>query len=86
MANTKAGAPAQEYNIWDDKVTFKIPKTRELKDDVRIIVNGRVFTIQRGVWVDLPRPVFEVLVDKENAEAARDEYIEEHETKDTDNN
>lgn len=68
--------PDPEYNIWEDMVPFIIPKDRNTKEDVSVSVNGRSFIIKRGVPVDLPRPVFEVLRNREDALAVRDAYDE----------
>ena len=42
-------------------VRIKLPKTRELQDDVFVSVNQRTWLIQRGVYVDVPACVAEVL-------------------------
>lgn len=72
---TEAPAP---YDPWEDKVPFMIPKDRNKKGDVLVSVNDRDFLIKRGVPVDLPRPVYDVLVDQMMAEEQRDAYIEEN--------
>ena len=63
------------------KVTIKLYKDQNIKDDVQVFVNGRQYIIKRGVSVDVPREVFEVL---QNQEKMRDHiaaYNEEHEQK-----
>ena len=42
-------------------VRVKIPKTKELQDDVFVSVNNRTWQIQRGVYVEVPVCVAEVL-------------------------
>lgn len=42
-------------------VKIKLPKTKELKDDVFVSVNFRTYQIQRGVEVEVPDFVAEVL-------------------------
>ena len=64
-----------------DTVTIKLYKDQNIKDDVQVFVNGRQYIIKRGVSVDVPREVFEVL---QNQEKMRDHiaaYNEEHEQK-----
>lgn len=64
-----------------DKVTIKLYKDQNIKDDVQVFVNGRQYIIKRGVSVDVPREVFEVL---QNQEKMRDHiaaYNEKHEQK-----
>ena len=51
----QAGAPAEQT------VRIKIPKTKELQDDVFVSVNNRTWQIQRGIYVDVPACVAEVL-------------------------
>lgn len=69
------------YDPWTDMVTIKIPRDRNNKEDVQVIVNGRRFVIMRGVDVEVPRPVFDALRDQEEAQFARDNYIDENEIK-----
>lgn len=63
------------------KVTIKLYKDQNIKDDVQVFVNGRQYIIKRGISVDVPREVFEVL---QNQEKMRDHiaaYNEKHEQK-----
>lgn len=71
------------YDPWKDMVTIKIPRDRNTKEDVQVIVNGRNFIIMRGVDVEVPRPVFEALRDQEEAQFARDAFIDANEIKPT---
>lgn len=71
------------YDPWTDMVRIKIPRDRNIKEDVLVIVNGRRFVIMRGVDVDVPRPVYEVLRDQEEAQIARDAFIDANEIKAT---
>ena len=79
-AAKKAATP---YDPWSDMVSIKIPRDRNNKEDVQVIVNGRRFVIMRGVDVDVPRPVFEALRDQEEAQIARDAFIDANEIKAT---
>ncbi|WP_407382796.1 hypothetical protein [Ruminococcus sp.] len=89
MANTKRNANTPEnkentkktetpYDPWADTVSIKIPKDRNKKEDVTVSINDKSFLIQRGVEVDVPRPVYDALVDQERAIEERDAYIEEN--------
>lgn len=60
-----------------DKVTVKLPRAVAGEGNyITASVNGKVYKIQRGVPVEVPAAIAEVIV---NSEAARDmavEYIE----------
>ena len=65
-------------DIWDQMVPVKIPKDRNIKEDVVVSVNDKSYMIKRGEWVDVPRPVADALEDQMRAQEARDAYIEEN--------
>lgn len=46
-------------------VTIKLPLTRTEKDDVWVAVNGKSMQIKRGVEVEVPKCIAEVLQHKE---------------------
>ena len=46
-------------------VKIRLPKTKKEKDDVFVSVNFRTYQIQRGVEVEVPDFVAEVLYNKE---------------------
>ena len=46
-------------------VTIKLPITRTEKEDVWVAVNGKSMQIKRGVEVEVPRCIAEVLEHKE---------------------
>ena len=48
-------------NAGPKMVTIRIPKTKERKDDVFVSVNMRTWLIKRGVEVEVPECVAEVL-------------------------
>lgn len=55
----------------EDTVTLRLPKTKELQDDVFVSVNNRSWLIARGRKVEVPQSVAEVLRHSEEmAEAA----------------
>lgn len=81
MANTKKETtvePVEEYDIWKDMVKIKIPRDPSTKEDVVVWINDRVFTIMRNVEVEVPRPVYERLMDIEKAIEERDAFIDEN--------
>ena len=57
-----AEEPAQE----EKKVKVKIPRTKENSADVYVSVNDRSWLIQRGVEVEVPECVAEVLQHQED--------------------
>lgn len=58
-----------------ETVKIKLPLIKG-KGDVHVGVNGRFWQIQRGVEVNLPRPVLEVLQHQEEMELLAQEYEE----------
>ena len=67
----------------DELVKFKAFKDNgKYKDDITVIVNGKSWRIQRGVYVEIPRYVHNVIMQSEEqdlkatnyAESKRDEY------------
>lgn len=56
------------------KVKIKIPKTRKEQEDVFVSVNERTWLIKRGVEVEVPVCVAEVLQHAEEAREAAYEF------------
>lgn len=48
-----------------DTVKIKIPLTKTERDDVYVALNGTSYLIKRGVEVEVPRGVAEILAHKE---------------------
>lgn len=73
-------AEANKQTAWtqEEMVTIHLPKTREEKDDVFVSVNERSWLIQRGVSVQVPRCVYEVLLHKQEMEATIVAFEEAH--------
>lgn len=69
---TQAKTEARMQLSWkEDKVRIKLPK--EVKGQANYVIascNGVVYKIQRGVEVEVPKAIAEIL---EHAEAAREE-------------
>lgn len=69
-ATEKKAAPKNT----EKKVTIRLPISRELKDDVFVAVNGRTWLIKRGVNVEVPACVAEVLEHQEELLAHAYDY------------
>ena len=61
----------------EKKVKIRIPKTRERQDDVFVSVNERTWLIQRGVEVEVPECVAEVLMHQQEMDEKVMAFIEE---------
>lgn len=61
MANTTTKPAAEVTEAKEKTVRVKIDKTKENHADVFVSVNDRTWQIQRGVYVDVPECVAEVL-------------------------
>lgn len=60
----------------DDKVKIKLfYDGYNYTDDVTVIVNGKTYIIQRGVEVEVPKCVKDVLDDAARQERAAQKYI-----------
>lgn len=55
-------------------VTIKLPKTRSEQDDVYVCVNGNSYQIKRGVAVEVPDFVAEVLEHRDEMLAVAMEF------------
>ena len=82
MANTKATKPEEVKNTTPEEVKEKlvkirIPKTKENQDDVYVSVNDRNWQIKRGVEVEVPECVAEVLLHQQEMEEIALAYEEE---------
>lgn len=64
MANTKT-EEKKVTETEEKKVTIRLPLTRKEKNDVLVGVNGKNYLIKRGVDVEVPESVAEVLKHKE---------------------
>lgn len=73
MANAKNSA--------NDTVKIKIPLTKTERDDVFVGVNGKTYLIKRGVEVEVPRVVAEVIEHGERMRATAMEFEAEYSSK-----
>lgn len=76
MANTTANATTKPEVVKEKLVKFRIPKTRENQDDVFVSVNDRTWLIKRGVEVEMPECVYEVLMHQQEMAEIALEYAE----------
>lgn len=75
--STKATTKATVTNPWDKKVEVMLPKATNGDSNYLIAsVNGRVFKIKRGVKVEVPAPIAEVIEHSFNAQNEADEFID----------
>ena len=65
MAETKKTTKKKSQFAGEEMVTIKLPLTRIEKDDVWVAVNGKSMQIKRGVEVEVPKCIAEVLQHKE---------------------
>ena len=78
MATTTTNKP--ETEVKEKMVKIRIPKTKDQQEDVFVSVNTRTWQIMRGVEVEVPECVAEVLLhQQEMLEQAMD--FEERATK-----
>ena len=75
MANTTANTTEPKV-VKEKLVKFRIPKTKENQDDVFVSVNDRTWLIKRGVEVEMPECVYEVLMHQQRMEEIALEYSE----------
>ncbi len=61
----------EKVNWREDKIDIKIHKTEEMPDRVFVGINGVSFSIESGVWVLVPKALFEIL---ENAKTETKAY------------
>ena len=60
----------------NEKLTFQVRKVLNFEeDDVRVSVNGKIYQIQRGVPVTLPRYVWEVIAEQNRLEEVASNFV-----------
>lgn len=75
MANNNTATTA---NKAEKMVKIKLPLSRTVKDDVPVAVNDRTWLIKRGVEVEVPECVAEVLQHQEEMLSQSMEFEEAH--------
>lgn len=73
MAETKENKQVVKK---EEKVTIKLPLTRSEKEDVWVGLNGKSYLIKRGVNVEVPAGVAEILQHQEEMLNIAMEYEE----------
>ena len=58
----------QEADPFKELVKIKLPRVKGQRYDVMVGINGKFWQIKRGVYVNVPRPVYEVLQNQEEME------------------
>ena len=71
----------EAYSKADELVRIKLPKEREDQEDKVVWVNDRRFLIKKGVPVDVPRCVADILEQEENMLQIIFDYEEKKQTK-----
>ena len=60
----------------NDTVTIKLPKAaRNEADFITASLNGKAYKIMRGIPVEVPRALAEIIRNSETAEAAADAFV-----------
>ena len=76
-AEVKEEATEATAEVKEKTVKLFLPKTKELQADVYVSVNGRRWQIQRGVEVEVPECVSEVLLHSQKMDLYAMAYEEE---------
>lgn len=81
-AEELANAPITDTDPWKEIVTIKLPKApRGGENFVIASVNGKSYKIERGVAVDVPAPIAEVIQHSEEMHDEADMYVEAQQKK-----
>jgi len=68
---------AKTYDPWTDLRQIRLPKAERGAEDSRFVgVNGRYFQVPLGKTTEVPKPVYDVLMDAAASEDEADAYIE----------
>ena len=67
-----------------DTVTIKVPvdPSNRKEGDITVGLNGKMYKIKRGIPVEVPKGVAEILEHSEDSERAALQYIDEASSKD----
>lgn len=70
-------AEKKELSPWDEKVKIRLPKAPSGEDNHIIAsVNGKVFKIKRGIEVEVPKPIAEVVENSFKAQEDAEAFID----------
>ena len=71
----------QEYDPWKDMVPVFLPKGNPREENfARVGVNGRMFQVPKGRQVQVPRPVYTVLMYSQDAKDFTDRFDGQNES------
>ena len=60
----------------NDYVTISLPRATGKEEDLVFVgLNGKGYTIRRGVSVQVPRPVYEILMEAQRQEQRQRDFI-----------
>ena len=60
----------------DDTITVTLPRATGTEEDfVFVGLNGKGYTIRRGVTVRVPRPVYEILAESQRQQQRQQDFI-----------
>ena len=66
----------QNSDSMRELVTVSLPRATGKEEDVVFVgLNGKGYTIRRGVAVRVPRPVYEILAESQRQEQRQRDYI-----------
>ncbi|MCD8036972.1 MAG: hypothetical protein LUE88_06325 [Clostridiales bacterium] len=66
---------AEKTSVWNEMVEVKLPKAPKTEQNFQFVgVNGKTFQVPKGVTVEVPKPVAEVLKNAEKAKNEAEEY------------
>ncbi len=71
-------AKTEARDIWSEKETIFLPRGAGKEDTQFVCINGRSFLVPKGKPVEVPRPVYEVLmraIEYEDASRERKEAL-----------
>lgn len=78
MKTTETVNPIETVNPWQEKRKVFIPKYSRGEQETRLVsVNGRDYFVPKGREVDVPLPVYEVLMNSEDMRKALQDSAKE---------
>ena len=81
-APVTATAVEQQYDPMKDMVTVHLPRaTGKEEDSLFVGLNGKGYTIKKGVPVRVPRPVYDILMERERQIERQAAFEEEQQRK-----
>lgn len=85
-APVTAATVEQQYDPMKDMVTVHLPRaTGKEEDSLFVGLNGKGYTIKKGVPVRVPRPVYDILMERERQIERQAAFEEEQQRKAAEN-